>query len=418
MPTPRDFEEQIARMRRDRPPLTQVQPVNPQRLQDAGPQLDALWRIALDDCERNIVNVDGVRYFGAGTHFDVRVYTRDIAISGLLGLNRLYPDIMHESLLHTRRVRWELGFGIAAGYELEDTVDVPWEEIAPDERTMMERYHTNSYARRTDDVIWIWAMADLFEQNPTFADWTWLLNEGTRFFERFYQPFFDGSDGLYRGQSCFVDIHFTQCKAGGYPQDWSIADCIMCKAASTNALYLAACRCLAQAAERCGETAPARSWGERAEALQSAMHSAFITADGHVAYLKDRWGRLDTRRHALGEAWFVEHGVVTGAEARAALAGYPVEERGVAMYAPFLGMASAYHDNASWPFVDTWYCRAVERAGCGDQTLRNVGMLAHACQEGFHEVVAWQGHVVTGSPHQLWSAAAFTDVCRRAGLWA
>ncbi len=381
----------------------------------AGPLLQKLWKIALDDIEANIVETERGQYFGAGAHFGVRVYTRDISFSGVLGLNMLYPEIMRRSLDLTRELRWELGFGVAKGYEIS-AIDAPWNVIVDDEREMSERYHTNSYARRTDDVIWLWAAADLLhETDADRKDWEWLYDWGKRFFGTFYAPFFDPQDGLYRGQSTFVDITFVQHEATGYPAGWSIEDCITCKATSTNALYVKGLDVMAEAARKLGRR-EADEWQRRADTLRAAMRRELLQADGTFAYLKDRHGRLDSRRHNLSEALAVLFGVVRGEDARRAMAGYPYSDKGVPLYHPFHESSSCYHNNSSWPFADSIFFKALSVADGKEHALDNLAILSYSCLGTFHELTDYRTHEVRGSEQQLWSAAGLVDLCRRANL--
>ena len=73
---------------------------------DVTPLTKRMWKIALDDVERNQVKHEsGAVYFGAGTRYGDRVYTRDISIAGVLGVNRFYPNEMLSSLKLTRETR-------------------------------------------------------------------------------------------------------------------------------------------------------------------------------------------------------------------------------------------------------------------------------------------------------------------------
>ena len=68
--------------------LPDQDPKCPIRLKNTSPLVEKMWRIALSDIEANIVTDHDKRYFGAGKAFGLMVFTRDIAISGLFGLNR------------------------------------------------------------------------------------------------------------------------------------------------------------------------------------------------------------------------------------------------------------------------------------------------------------------------------------------
>lgn len=397
--------------------LPAPQPTHPYRLQGTTPLIERLWRIALSDVEANTVETDNGCYFGAGTHFGLRIYTRDISYAGLLGLNAIYPKLMRQSLNVTRHVRLRMGLTVARGYAVPG-ITADWEELDVAESSYLQTYHTNSYTRRTDDVIWLWCARDLFEQDGTLEDWRWLYETGRRCFDELYTPFFDPEDGLYRGQASFIDIHFADHKTTGYPLEWTLSDCVMAKALSTNCLYVQGLRTMATAAKELDHPEDARRWSAAASDLVSAIRRELAREDGALAYLKDRWGHLAPRRGALGIALAVLSGVVTGEEAAAAVQGYPVTDAGVPLLHPFYNRDDFYHNNSSWPFVDTFFLKGLETIDGVSRTAQNAALLARTCRgDGtFHEVVDFRDKTIQGSGSQLWSAAAFIDVCRRADL--
>lgn len=135
--------------------LPKVKPRLQLQLQNASSLTDRLFSIALNDIELNIVKFEGKEYFGAGAHFGPMVYTRDIALSGVLGVNDLYPDIILQSLKLTRNLRRELGFTIAKNEDyFSEVINAPFQISELSGREFMDAYHTNSYVRRTDDVVW------------------------------------------------------------------------------------------------------------------------------------------------------------------------------------------------------------------------------------------------------------------------
>ncbi len=388
------------------------------RLRHTTPLMERLWRIALADIENNIVQADGRRYFGAGSKFGAMVYTRDISYSGILGLNALYPELTLDSIRHTRRVRSELMFRVSSGCTI-DGIDVPWVEENISEPAFIKTYNTNSYTRRTDDVVWLWAAGNLLEEQGWEEEWSWLYETGKDFFAQFYDPFFDPDDGLYFGQASFIDVHFTDRKTTGYPQDWTIQDCVKVKSLSTNCLYVLALDVMADAACRVNKNTEAQEWQRRRDNLKDAIRTELRHADGTFAYLKDRHGTLQQRREALGSALLVLSDVLTEEEAQAALRGYPVTDAGIPLFHPFFERDDFYHNNSSWPFVDTFFLKALEQSDGVDRTPLNTSLLARTCvgDGTFHEVTDYRTKEVKGSGSQLWTAAAFIDTCRRAGLW-
>ncbi len=396
--------------------LPDPQPKHPARMKNATPIIERMWRIALRDVESNIVETDQGKYFGAGAIFGPKVFTRDISFAGVLGVNKLYPDLMRSSLEFTRNLRWDLGFKVI-DYHKIDEIDVDWHLTGLGAEKFVNKYHTNCYSRRTDDVIWLWCAGDLIKDSTNKKDWKWLYDWGTKFFERFYDPFYDETDGLYRGQGCFMDVHSGPHKTTAYPHSWTTSDCVLVKATSTNCLYVKALQTMSQAAKKLGYKAQADQWSKKADKLKKAMCKELRYPDGTFAYYKDRWGKLAERKEALGTALTVLSEVVTGDDAVKALAGYPVTDVGIPTYDPFFGFERAYHDNTSWPFVVSLFFRALDKADGGDRTAQCLALVGRVCKnDGFREYIDMLDKSAKGSGSQLWCAAAFIDICIRAGL--
>jgi hypothetical protein len=397
---------------------------------DITPLTKRMWKIALDDVERNVVTSEsGVAYFGAGTRYGDRVYTRDISLAGVLGVNRLYPNEMLSSLKLTREIRTALGYKVSAGHDIRE-IDAPWAVIAESDKEVLEKYKTNSYTRATDDVVWLWAADDLFTLCPAIADWKWTLENGDHFFKVFYGPWFDLGDGLYRGQPLYHDI-----TSSAYPEGMTPADCVLLKALSTNCLYYRGLLALANACEKCGRPADQKQqWLDRAAALKVAIQKEFTKPDGTLAYYKDRHGKNMPNREILGTAFAVIFGIATGAAAKAAYADYPMTDKGLPLFSPFIPGNSGPHNMASWPFCDTFFLWGKSLTDGGDYTDYNAALLGRSlgtaikpkkAKEGqawdagfgsFHEKITLPDGLIGGSGHQLWSAAAYLNVCVRAGL--
>jgi hypothetical protein len=198
---------------------------------DATPLTQKMWAIALNDVELNLITNEYGTYFAAGRRYTDRVYTRDISYAGILGLNALYPKEMMTSLRVTRNVVSKMGYKVSTE-EIVKEIDAPWEAITDDKKQIMALFKSNSITRRTDDVVWVWAADDLFKSHPEVADWNWFYTNGKNNFEMFYAPWYDKTDGLYKGQNTFQDL-----QSDGYPDGYSQADCVLLKSTSTNCLY-------------------------------------------------------------------------------------------------------------------------------------------------------------------------------------
>jgi hypothetical protein len=98
---------------------------------NASPLTRKMWKIALNDVELNLITNNYGTYFAAGRRYTDRVYTRDIAFAGILGLNALYPNEMMKSLRVTRDVVSKLGYKVSREEVIKE-INAPWEMIAED----------------------------------------------------------------------------------------------------------------------------------------------------------------------------------------------------------------------------------------------------------------------------------------------
>ena len=406
--------------------LPSVSPKNTIALKpEATPLFKKMWAIALNDVELNLITNDYGTYFAAGRRYTDRVYTRDISYAGILGLNALYPKEMMTSIRVTRNVVSKMGYKVSKE-EVVKEIDAPWEVITDDRKQIMAQFKSNSITRRTDDVVWVWAADDLFQSHPEVADWNWLYTNGKNNFELFYAPWYDKTDGLYRGQNTFQDL-----QSGGYPEGYSQADCVLIKSTSTNCLYYKAMLSLANAAQKSNLTEESKSWTKKAESLKKAILKELLLPNGTFTYFKDRNGKVLPNQHNLGTAFAILFGIVKGESARKAIVNYPSNQYGTPLIHPFLGKGTGDHNAAAWPFCDTFFLQAKEIADGKDYTAYNAALLTRTMGTkfsekrdkewggfgSFHEKVPLPSGLISGSGSQLWTSAAFINLCLRANIF-
>jgi hypothetical protein len=391
---------------------------------DATALTKKMWSIALNDVELNLIANDYGTYFAAGRRYTDRVYTRDISYAGILGLNAIYPKEMMNSLRVTRNVVSKMGYKVSTEEVIKE-IDAPWEAITDDKKQIMVQFKSNSITRRTDDVVWIWAADDLFKSHPEVADWNWFYTNGKNNFELFYAPWYDKTDGLYSGQNTFQDL-----QSDGYPEGYSQADCVLLKSTSTNCLYYKAMLALANAAQKCNFPEESKVWSKKAESLKKTILKELLLPDGTFTYFKDRNGKVLPNQHNLGTAFAVLFGIVKGEAARKAIDNYPSNQYGTPLIHPFLSKGTGDHNAAAWPFCDTFFLQAKEIADGKDYTGYNAALLARTMGTkfsekrdkdwggfgSFHEKVPLPSGLISGSGSQLWTSAAFMNVCLRAKL--
>lgn len=160
------------------------------------------------------------------------------------------------------------------------------------------------------------------------------------------------------------------------------------------------------------------SWKQKANDLRKAICKNLKNTDGTFAYFKDKNGVLENRRDAMGTALAILSDVVTGKDAILAIKDYPVTEIGIPLFYPFYDNPETYHNHTAWPFVDCFFLHALEKATGVNQKPFNAALLARTCvmDGSFHEIVDFNTKEPRGSGNQLWTAAAFINVCERANL--
>jgi hypothetical protein len=400
----------------------------------------ALW-----DVESN--RVEG-KYFGAGKEFGPVLFTRDLALSGVLGLNRLYPQIMRTSLRVDREARFTAGWNVSSTSSLDRVEGWPVRQTGLDWDGFIRKYRTADIGRRTDDVVWIWSYADLLEKTAAGDDeWAWLYETAQRSFREFYDIFYDPADGLYRGQACFADTMMCGYPTQDAPEDprdhknfwighvdvredpsrWdfgrapaSLHYCVTLKAASTNCLTLIALRVMAATATRLGKPEESRRWQERAAALRAGIRRELLLPSGQLAYYKDRDGVVNPRLNPLSAAFGGQAGVFEPGEEAQGLS-CPVHRWGVPLLEPFYeDNPHVYHNRTCWPYTDGLLMQARVRLDKDPAPARQawLDLTARACRDerGFRELTeAYTGRLI-GSDHQLWTAAAFLGAAMANGL--
>ena len=109
--------------------------------------------------------------------------------------------------------------------------------------------------------------------------------------------------------------------------------------------------------------------------------------------------------------------VVKGNDAKKSLAGYPITDVGIPTYDPFFNFEHAYHNNTSWPFVVSLFFKALDKSDGRSRIAHCMAMVGRVCKnDGFREYIDTRDKAAKGSGSQLWCAAAFIDICIRAGL--
>ncbi len=405
---------------------TLIEPRGAPRLRTGSTLLDALFALAVSEASLDAVEEIRDAAFDDGKPMPCRCYetgerwhyvwTRDVSYATDLGLDVLDPRRALNSLLFkTSGVRTELLSGF----------DRPLTLVAQDTGS------GGSWPVSTDRVVWVLAATDALEQveapaRAALAAHLYAIARDT--LEQDRRLAFDPSQGLYRGETSFLDW-----REQTYPA-WTREDVLAIAggyALSTNVLEAAALERAARLAAGRDAAAAARyrAW---ALALKRRIDERFWRADAqlYASYLTPAPNAVPAPVYdLLGESLAILHGVASAARARTVLAHYPLVAAGAPVVWPERTDVAVYHNRAQWPFVTAYALAAARRAGnaelagrFADALLRGAG-LSLSNMENFEfttlsprfEDGPRTGPVID-SPRQLWSVAGFVGMVAHS-LW-
>ena len=392
------------------------------------PMLDAMYGISIRD--HQLITIDPKTYFymlcnrflrdknipedfvpegsvfWAGYGFNTFLYTRDTAYSSWLGTAYILPEVVKSHLQYLRGLRRKVGLKVAKLHEIP-IEGIPTEETGMTGKEMVEMYNTNCYTRRTDDIVWVLGLWEVYKSTRNSELLPYMLEEFKYFDEHFYRYFFDEVTGLYRGQSTFIDI-------GGAPYGGrNASNTVTLKTLSTNCLYTRCFAILEDVASLLGQNDRVQAFQKRRDDLSEAIRKEF-GAVGYHHWLADD-GESSGRQEVLGLAFLSLFDIIPPEEGAKLLADYHDGDYGRPLMWPFCGSDRIYHDNSTWPFANTIFAMAEYKVGDKQAAIRKtMGKLCrHSLNGNFNEVLEWKTGKFVGCPSYIWSSASFLALVYR-----
>ncbi len=182
---------------------------------------------------------------------------------------------------------------------------------------------------------------------------------------------FEGEPELVRGETSFIDW-----REQSYPRWMQTADIYRSEAMGTNVVHAAGLNILSEMAALLGRKEDVSKYAERAGKLKSAINKAFYMEDKGY-YAMYRYGRdypiLNPREETLGESLAILYGIASPEQARSITENVPVTPYGPAIFYPQISDMPAYHNNALWPFVASYWALANAKVGNECGTLQAIG---------------------------------------------
>lgn len=345
---------------------------------------DALYNMAMEEMLLDIRR-DGA--FMAGAQWG-GVWTRDISYSILHSLAIVNPDAARVSLMAK----------VKNGKIIQDTGTGGAWPVSTDRMT--------------------WALA-AYEVYLVTGDKEWLKNSFeiiSRSADADLITIHDKETGLMRGESSFLDWREQTYPAWMDPKDISRSMTL-----GTNAVHYRTYIILSEMAKLLGSQKAAEYTGIAAGIKAGINKYLWIKDKGY--YGQYLYGRghlsLSPKSEALGEALCVLFGIADEKREKEIVSRTPVMEFGIPCIYPQIPNMPPYHNDAVWPFVESFWAAASAKAGnleSAEAAMASVYRAASLFLTNKENMVASSGdHMGTeiNSDRQLWSLAGNLSLAYR-----
>ncbi len=302
------------------------------------PISDAIYNLAIDEMI-NAIEPDST--FRTGKEW-AGVWTRDISYSIILSMAYLQPKVAKYSLL--RKVK--------NGRIIQDTGT------------------GGAYPASTDRMIWAVAAWELYKATGN-QDWlrqayTIIKNSD----EDDQNNAFDLVTGMMHGESSFLDW-----REQTYPRWMQPVDIYESENLGTNAIHYQANIVLSQMAKLLNDRQAAEKYSQIAAYIKKGVNT-YLWMNDKGYYGQYLYGRnfksLSPRSEALGEALCVLFGIADTRQQKSVIENTPVTNYGISCIYPQIPAIQPYHNNAVWPFVQSYWALASAKAGNEKSVLESI----------------------------------------------
>lgn len=303
---------------------------------------DALYNLSLEEM---IKAIEPDSTFRTGKEWS-GVWTRDISYSIILSMAYMQPKVAVNSLMrkvnNRKRIIQDTGTGGAWPVSTDRMV---WASAA------WEVYKV------TGDRKWLEQAYEIIK-NSVDDD---LLN------------IYDNETGLVKGESSFLDWREQTYPIWMQPVDIFESECL-----GTNAVHYNANVVLADMADELGYKDVAVTYRVIAQKIKDAVNNKLWLADkGYYAqYLYGRTTKaVSPRAEALGEALCVIWGISDDNRSKEVVARSPIVPYGIPCIYPEIPDIPPYHNNAVWPFVQSFWTKAGAKAGNEESVINSISAI-------------------------------------------
>ena len=306
------------------------------------PLSDALYNLATEEMI-NAVEEDST--FRTGKEW-AGVWTRDISYSIILSMAYLQPQVAKNSLLR---------------------------KVNKNGRIIQDTGTGGAWPCSTDRIIWAVAALELYKATGD-EDW---LKQACQIIknslEDDYLVDYDKVTGLVKGESSFLDWREQTYPKWMQPVDIYESECL-----GTNAVHYQANMVLSEMSKILNDKTASEKYRKVAERIKAGINKyLWIPEKGYYGqYLYGRNSKiLSPRSEALGEALSVLFGIADAEKQKQVIAKTPVMDFGIPCIYPQIPNIPPYHNNAVWPFVQTYYGLAAAKAGNENAVMESIAAI-------------------------------------------
>jgi hypothetical protein len=271
------------------------------------------------------------------------VWTRDISYSIILSMAHLQPQVAKNSLL---------------------------KKVNKRKRIIQDTGTGGAYPASTDRMIWAVAAWEVYTATGD-KDWLKLAYEIVKnSIEDDLLNCYDPITHMVKGESSFLDW-----REQTYPKWMQPADIFESECLGTNAAHYQANKVLSLMAKSLNHSEIANKHKAIAEKIKSGINKwLWLPEKGYYAqYLYGRNSKIvSPRSEALGEALCILFGIADKQKATSIIASVPQTEFGISCIFPQIPNIPPYHNNAVWPFVQTYWALASAKVGNENAVIESI----------------------------------------------
>ncbi len=303
---------------------------------------DAVYNMSLEEMMKAI---EADSTFRTGKEWS-GVWTRDVSYSIILSMAYLQPKVAMNSLMR---------------------------KVSKSKRIIQDTGTGGAWPASTDRMVWAVAAWEVYKVT---GDKNWL--------EQVYQiiknsieddlaTVYDPVTGMVKGESSFLDW-----REQTYPKWMQPADIFESECLGTNAVHFQANIILSEMATELNQNQVAEKHKLIANKIKAGINEfLWIAEKGYYAqYLYGRNFKIvSPRSEALGEALCVLFGIADDARAKQLVASTPVTSFGIPCIYPEIPNIPPYHNNAVWPFVQTYWLWAAACANNEKSVIESISAI-------------------------------------------